>query len=277
MMPNLNRQSLGFEPDTSVRTHSEPILYHYTTQSAFLNIIQHSAIWLSSRWHLNDSNEGEIFNKLAREYARHFPEGEYKIEEVISSLNRFDCFISCFSTESDMLSQWRGYANDGKGVSIGFKSAAMKKFLRGQSIGILYPVTYADRPADLGEKLLRTLQSTLKSDGTNPSDYYLQSLAKERWAVKSKAFCEEKEYRLLLTPDLEAAEVEFACRTKALRKFRATETEIRNYYELPIPADFIENVVLGPKNASNLDVVKQLLTSSGFENVSVTCSNASYR
>ena len=175
-----------------------------------------------------------------------------------------------------MLSQWRGYANDGKGVSIGFKSAAMKKFLREQSIGILYPVTYADSSDVLGERLKQTLASTLRSDG-KPSDGYLQSLAKERWAVKSKAFCEEKEYRLLLTPDLEAAEVGFVCGTRALRKFRATETEIRNYYELPIPADFIENVVLGPKNASNLDVVKQMLTSSGFENVSVTCSNASYR
>ena len=54
---------------TTMKKVIPDILYHYTTQPVLLSIVQHRAIWLSSQWHLNDSAEGEIFNRLARNYA----------------------------------------------------------------------------------------------------------------------------------------------------------------------------------------------------------------
>lgn len=257
------------------------ILYHYTTQPVLLSIVQHRAIWLSSQWHLNDSAEGEIFNRLARNYADTLTIAENKINEVLASLDQFEFFVNCLTTHGDMLSQWRGYAGDGKGVSIGFNSEALKKIIKGSSIGLLYPVTYADDTKDLSKDLLNKLHKTLISGGDKPSVDYLQTLGKERWAVKSKAFEEEDEFRLILTPHLNDSQVAFAGGAIASRKFRATESEIRNYYELSLstiePDDLIKEVVLGPKNASNLGVVKQMLASFGFKSVTVKRSVASYR
>ena len=36
-----------------------------------------------------------------------------------------DTFIACFSEEADLLSQWRGYAQDGTGVFIGFSKKVL--------------------------------------------------------------------------------------------------------------------------------------------------------
>jgi len=36
-------------------------------------------------------------------------------------------YITCFSRNGDLLSQWRAYGNDGKGVSIGFYSKLISK------------------------------------------------------------------------------------------------------------------------------------------------------
>lgn len=266
---------------TTMKKVIPDILYHYTTQPVLLSIVQHRAIWLSSQWHLNDSAEGEIFNRLARNYAHTLTVAENKINEVLASLDQFEFFVNCLTTHGDMLSQWRGYAGDGKGVSIGFNSKALKNIIKGSSIGLLYPVTYADETKDLSKDQLNKLHKTLISDGNKPSVDYLQTLGKERWAVKSKAFEEEDEFRLILTPHLNDSQVTFAGGEIASRKFRATETEIRNYYELSLstiePDDLIKEVVLGPKNASNLGVVKQMLASFGFKCVSVKRSVASYR
>ena len=40
-------------------------------------------------------------------------------------------YILCFSGDGDLLSQWRAYADDGKGISIGFKKSGIKEFLKG--------------------------------------------------------------------------------------------------------------------------------------------------
>lgn len=44
--------------------------------------------------------------------------------------NETNKYICCFSADGDILSQWRAYANDGKGVSIGFNIEKLKKFLQ---------------------------------------------------------------------------------------------------------------------------------------------------
>jgi hypothetical protein len=37
-------------------------------------------------------------------------------------------FVACFSEAGDLLSQWRGYANDAQGISIGFYKPILQTF-----------------------------------------------------------------------------------------------------------------------------------------------------
>ncbi|TCT10903.1 DUF2971 domain-containing protein [Paralcaligenes ureilyticus] len=102
------------------------ILYHYCSPEAFLSIIQGKKLWLSRINNMSDYMEGswivgiidEILPSLAQEFGRE------AAQQVVGQYNRdkFSPYVCCFSEDGDMLSQWRGYANDGYGFSIGFNS-----------------------------------------------------------------------------------------------------------------------------------------------------------
>jgi hypothetical protein len=47
-------------------------------------------------------------------------EEDIKTLGALFDANRLYPYIACFSENGDSLSQWRAYANDGKGVAIGF-------------------------------------------------------------------------------------------------------------------------------------------------------------
>ena len=49
------------------------------------------------------------------------------LKEKSKKIKRYIC---CFSGDGDLLSQWRAYADDGKGISIGFKKLQIKEFLK---------------------------------------------------------------------------------------------------------------------------------------------------
>lgn len=92
--------------------------------------------------------ENEIVNKN-KEYKRHFNEiKKYSIKKdskkltelkkrkikilTILFFNLFKTknkFISCFSKEGDLLSQWRSYADNGRGICIGFNVDILKTIL----------------------------------------------------------------------------------------------------------------------------------------------------
>jgi len=51
-----------------------------------------------------------------------------KIDEFFSSLQLYlHPFIACLTLEGDQLSQWRSYADDGRGFAIGFRASALEK------------------------------------------------------------------------------------------------------------------------------------------------------
>ena len=60
------------------------------------------------------------------------------LKEKSKKIKRYIC---CFSGDGDLLSQWRAYADDGKGISIGFKKSKIKDFLRKIEID-LFDVEY---------------------------------------------------------------------------------------------------------------------------------------
>lgn len=71
-------------------------------------------------------------------------------------------FAFCLSEEADLLSQWRGYADDGRGVCIGFKKEALELYLKtkveNNSI-TLNKVLYSD------DDLERGMQQSLPKQG----------------------------------------------------------------------------------------------------------------
>lgn len=99
-------------------------LYHYCSTETFSSIVGNRSIRLSSLTMSNDSREGavilEVLLSLARE-ADLNPTLQLRLERQLrQAYDFFDGFGFCLSEDGDLLSQWRGYADDGRGVSIGF-------------------------------------------------------------------------------------------------------------------------------------------------------------
>lgn len=102
------------------------ILYHYCSTAAFHAIIQSHTLWLSSLSLSNDTMEGKlVVSTIVRLAERDSIDQDtvHRIQGVIGILEKgFDGLGFCLSEEGDLLSQWRGFAADATGVSIGFST-----------------------------------------------------------------------------------------------------------------------------------------------------------
>jgi hypothetical protein len=105
-------------------SQNDEVLYHYCGAEPFLKIIEERSVWLSGISLANDTMEGRIvaetLMQLADESNLPLDQRSHLREavEVVGSI--FEGFAFCLSRASDQLSQWRGYAFDGAGYSIGF-------------------------------------------------------------------------------------------------------------------------------------------------------------
>jgi len=106
-------------------------LYHYCNASAFVSIIQSRSLWLSSLKLSNDTMEGRIINRVVMELARKDGLNAYALERLEESVGfieqMFDGLGFCLSEDGDLLSQWRGYADEASGLSIGFSQDYLEK------------------------------------------------------------------------------------------------------------------------------------------------------
>src|SRR3954470_9187707 len=123
----------GLMPLTSINfpSHAAPdILYHYTRLDAFKAIVAHRLLWLSDIAKMNDAKErlwiSEVFQRIWGARAK-AGEGVSEAGHYFYDfqLDTTPVFICCFSEDGDLLSQWRAYTDDGRGVAIGFRTTRL--------------------------------------------------------------------------------------------------------------------------------------------------------
>ena len=102
-------------------------LYHYCPTESFLGIISNRSIRLSSLSLSNDTMEGRLVSRIFERFLEQSDissdEKEYVRDTIEFVEDMFDGLGFCLSEKPDTLSQWRGYADDGRGFSIGFSTS----------------------------------------------------------------------------------------------------------------------------------------------------------
>jgi hypothetical protein len=96
-------------------------------------------------------------------------------------------------------------------------------------------------------------------------------LFEKLFLLKTDAFSEEKEWRLIST---------FVKTGDDMCSFRALDDRIvpfREFELLESGSDSIVELILGPKNTTPDYVIESLLKQSGFPNVKISHSKATYR
>src|SRR5262245_10894107 len=106
-------------------------LYHYTDAKGLCGIFETQQLWFTDYRHLNDPSEFLHGLGFARECASRLKQGaDFKkqnfLDEFINRFTqetfdkRFEFYVASFSREPNDLSQWRAYADNGRGFAIGF-------------------------------------------------------------------------------------------------------------------------------------------------------------
>lgn len=251
----------------------QKIVYHYCSVETFLNIVKNKKIWLSHSRVTNDSSECIYALKYIKDVLKHYKSTKVSselVEDIINEVYTMVDFpyIFCCSKKKDLLSQWRAYGDNGRGVAIGFNISKIPHYdILGEGDSstslIIDEVTYRINGFDkLVKKVIKTIPE-LKRKGLNEDKikqaiiefYKMLSIF-----IKDINFKEECEVRFayrvcyihLLRLLQNTSDKNILCSDNMGIQFRTNASNnIVSYFELDIPDDAICQVVLGPK--SNID------------------------
>lgn len=298
------------------------VLYHYCSLSSFFNIAKNKSFWLSDIEKSNDFLELIAMRKLFVEQAN--KEIDKKIIECNHSFNMDRSlqlvelkatihdkirkivskhFVFCLSESRDLLSQWRGYADDGKGVSIGFKKTFLDRihnlnFMQhsAKEVSFLFDKVFYDESEAMNlivnDAGLNDFSSCINI--TEENQCLLWAMAKmvhKAPFYKKSAFAEENEWRIVVSYSLcGLIPPEFSYYRNENFQFKEIEYAILReglapHLEVVIPniQDAIAEVIIGPKCKEKEWEIREFLICMGLLkdrndcSIKVLKSQASYR
>lgn len=309
-------------------------VYHYCSLETFIAIISSKCLRLSDLSKSNDYMERKwIMNILEEALDKSFKdEGiiinlreKYWYEDNVNNhieclleMLRYDVthssYITCFSRKGDLLSQWRAYGDDGRGVSIGFDSKMLYKVDSRKNEIYIEDVLY-DKEKQIEEihfavyNALTYMKDLFEQNTARVSDdfnkYFIEEfdafcevicdeLAILSCYMKNPAFKEEDEVRIFYAPTISVDEPELIQEqfSKTSRfnnyvlkpiNFYARKDQIIGYSDLSFEKltqrGIISEIIIGPSSRVNEDDIYYLLTKFGYNSndISIKQSEASYR
>lgn len=117
-------------------------IYHYTDLNGLIAILESQSFYCTNINFLNDRKEFNHGVDLVKENINSIKENKDNKEILkhlkteIDSILDIDRYVTCFSKNGDLLSQWRSYGNQGKGIAIGFAPHEMEESLADEVFGM---------------------------------------------------------------------------------------------------------------------------------------------
>lgn len=273
-------------------------IYHYTDLNGFLGIIQSKQLWLSAANNLNDYSEVSWSRRIIHNQLNEMANDDNL--EIIDklwtqlSISRNVPYICSFSKAGDLLTQWRAYANDARGVAIGFNREAFI-FKQGlptmgttseMATGIS-EVVYDEvvQRKNIEEVLQKFLESVSSRDVDESAVVTESAILKGySYVFKNPAFKEEEEVRIIHTPlvlENDEGEITLSGNISDL-KYRVSGERMTSYFEIDF-SDVLEcknpinEVYIGPKLSVDDYDIKTFLSLNGFGGIPFHRSTATYR
>lgn len=195
-------------------------LYHYTTGSGFLGIIQEKEIWATSIHYMNDSKEFRLAFDIARNIIQDVRKNRNDTILLDCILNHLkngenvNVCVASFSENKDQLSQWRAYSGD-YGFSIGFRPEHLNAMAADQNF-YLAPCIYERKEQEniikeiinfhiekFHEKAMVGYGDEVRDDAKYISyviSKFIEYLVGYSPIIKDRSFAEECEWRLISIP-----------------------------------------------------------------------------
>jgi len=255
-------------------------IFHYTNTEAFYQIIKNKTLRLSSHKYLNDNKELKILEELLNEDYLNQRDIHYNIDrlnelkQIMGKINNQESFVLSFSKHQDLLSQWRGYADNSKGVSIGFNINNLRNKLME-----LMPRT--SKASDVAKIWMQPVIYELKNQLEKLSiDKYYQPLPDRKkiistdfWLksisciLKPQSFKEEDEVRITYTPNIEIDKAGIKV-DGPLReiKYLHSNGKLKPYFEIQFGTwnKFISSITIGANCKISEYELKRFLLINNF-------------
>jgi hypothetical protein len=190
-------------------------LFHYTDLEGVKGIFTSRTLWMSKFTASNDISEillaiehfQGFVGRKADEFTR--DEGDFLREAAgqLESFRRTNVCLASFCEQHDLLSQWRSYGNDGRGIALGFNSSKLVELAQRNGLRLLrcvYDQAAHERIAsDLVALLLvsyRSARPATPEERRTLIGQFNSTFLLVAPVIKDHRFAEEQEWRLVSNP-----------------------------------------------------------------------------
>jgi len=269
-------------------------LYHYTSTQGLYGILTSGSVWASDLGYLNDASEltyaaGLIekeIGALKHSVNEHVSELFRRSQSEASPDNASNGYLAiCFCAKGDLLSQWRAYADSGKGCALGFDAPALS-----YSAGELFKVIYKEEEQvalirETIDIVTQSMSASIETLGEMQVEEILPTysmmlryhLNRMIFTFKHPSFEEESEWRLIFPYTRDE--------TLDILGFRQAGALLVPYMPISFgdgtsnPKLPLLDIVHGPTLNPGLYVksLHQIIEKFGYEHVEVTGSGAPLR
>lgn len=195
---------------TAIQSRPQPaIIYHYTSASGLMGIVESGTIWATDIQYLNDSREFEYTVTLADTNLTNYrvaasqddvPLYDECLQSLSFAANGIQLFATAFSAKPDLLSQWRAYCPPTGGFALGFAPASLQR-----DAGVfLLPCLYdRDQQQLLFNRVLTFLLQEWRASPESRGSHdgygldFLNAFLLMAATFKHASFAEEDEWRLV--------------------------------------------------------------------------------
>ena len=270
-------------------------VYHYTNADGLLGILNSKRVWATDCRSLNDETESQLGVLLAADVAkaRALEATDGKLKSFYGSLWEYlreeeeeHNFVFSLSSEPDDLTQWRTYARDGRGFTIGFETAALLGNSQANDDHYGFSqVIYSPRKQRLDVtkylSVFEELVTNCEFSGRKLESFIDQACVVLDWAISSQSvlfkhasFTSEGEWRVNTYPDTEP-QAEVKVRASAGRLIPYVELQLCGEEQNCLP---ISCIGIGPgfRDSGVNFALKKLCRQTGFD-VEIYNANTPYR
>jgi hypothetical protein len=268
-----------------------PHLYHYTDLDGVRGILTSRTLWLSKFTSTNDISEillaVEHFRAFVERRASAFTreEGDFlrRAADDLGGFRRTNICIASFCEQNDLLSQWRSYGNDGRGIALGFNSAKLLALAQASKLHLyrcVYdPAEHEHIASGLVDMLLQSYRAAPPAnDDAHRAmiDEFSATFLRVAPVIKDHRFAEEREWRLVSYP------ISFDD-PAMIAVMRRNQASVKLTLELDGDnggsSGLIEQVTIGPTlDPDNVsDAIEVMSRRNGFRVETISISEVPYR
>lgn len=253
------------------------IVYHYCSVDTFFNIIKNASIWLSDIAKSNDYQEcvrcRELVNKGMQEFLRDDVDAlkawNTWYEKGVYFCFSMKTFCVCFSEGRDKLSQWRGYAQDGKGMAISFDRKVLEELNQINELYIAFGKVIYDNPQEYVRGIIADNIRKLEYKGIGYVALELSGNYRMQFPfVKNPGFKEEDEWRAVVCSTIENYNIPSSDNILFSKiQYRTANNKLIPYIEMNferVKRSIIKEIFIGPKSEVEVEDVVNFLNFCGY-------------